>query len=56
MDITLDKVTTISLIQHKPEYTITGYNTTLEIETEKGKVTLDMFSEEAIVLKLGRDD
>ena len=55
MDITLSKVTTVALIQHRPD-SITGHYTTLEIETEKGKVTLDLFSREPIALQLGRNE
>ena len=55
MDITLDKVTTVALVQHKQD-SVSGYYTTLEIETEKGKVNLYMFSEAPIALKLGSDE
>jgi hypothetical protein len=55
MDITLSKVTTVALIQHKPD-SLTGNYTTLEIETEKGKVTLDLFSSGPIALQLGRNE
>lgn len=55
MDITLSKVTTVALIQHRPD-SLTGNYTTLEIETEKGTVTIDMFSKQPIALQLGRNE
>jgi len=56
MDITLGQVVSVALIQHSNDSTFGEHCTTLVINTEKGKVTLDLFSKGPIELKLGSDD
>jgi hypothetical protein len=56
MDITLSKVEGVAFIQHSNNNTFGEHCTTLVINTEKGKVTIDMFSKGPIPLKLGNDD
>ena len=56
MDITLGQVVSVALIQHSNNNTFCEHCTTLVINTEKGKVTIDMFSKGPIPLKLGNDD
>ena len=56
MDITLGQVVSVALIQHSNDSTFGEQCTTLVINTEKGKVTIDMFSKGPLTLKLGSDD
>ena len=56
MDITLGQVVSVALIQHSNDSTFGEQCTTLVINTEKGKVTLDMFSKGPVELKLGDNE
>lgn len=55
MDITLHKVETVALIQHKPDSFTKAYNT-IVIYTDKGKVTLELFGDKPLTIQLGDND
>lgn len=55
MDITLHKVETVALIQHKPDSFTKAYNT-IVIYTDKGKVTLDLWGDKPLTIQLGDNE
>lgn len=55
MDITLHKVETVALIQHKPDSFTKAYNT-IVIYTDKGKVTLDLWGDKPLVIQFGHNE
>ena len=55
MDITLSKVESVALIQHKPDSFTKAYNT-LVIYTDKGQVTLELFGDKPLVLQFGHNE
>ena len=55
MDITLHKVESVALIQHKPDSFIKAYNT-IVIYTDKGKVTLELFGDKPLTIQLGDNE
>jgi hypothetical protein len=55
MDITLSKVESVSLIQHKPSGFIKAHNT-IVIYTEKGQVALELFGDKPLVIQWGQNE
>ena len=57
MDITLHKVESVALIQHKPDSLNKAYNT-IVIYTDggKGQVTLELFGDKPLTIQLGDNE
>jgi len=55
MDITLTKVETVALIQHRRDGSTGVYNT-IVIYTDKGQVTLELFGDKPLIIQLGDND
>lgn len=54
MDITLHKVESVALIQHKSDSFIKAYNTiVIYLDGGKSQVTLELFGDKPLVIQLG---